>query len=81
MLEDLLERIDQSELELLAESIKESLSEHRSWVRKINVATLGRQPFFTCHFIAEDPHNLIRKHGCSNNLYPIDFEKQKINKQ
>lgn len=56
MLEELLERIDQKEFELLADSIKQSLAEHRKWMHAISVAIVSRESISTNVFIAEDAH-------------------------
>ncbi|WP_432472117.1 diguanylate cyclase [Amphritea sp. HPY] len=60
MLEDLLERIDQHEFEQLADSIKQSLAEHRKWMQVISVAIVSREPINTNAFIAEDAHKHCR---------------------
>lgn len=60
MLEELLEKIDQHEFEQLAESIKQSLAEHRRWMHAISVSLISREYIDSSVFIAEEAHNQCR---------------------
>ncbi len=56
MLAHLLERIDKSQFETLSEDIKLSFSEHREWMRKLNIAVMSKDKLLDKSFIAQDAH-------------------------
>lgn len=56
MLVQLLERIDKDEFETLSEDIKLSFSEHREWMRKVNIAIVCREKLIDKSFVAPDAH-------------------------
>lgn len=60
MLEELLEKIDKHEFELLAETIKQSLEEHRRWMHTISIALINREYINSNAFIAEEAHKHCR---------------------
>lgn len=60
VLEELLEIIDQHEFELLAETIKQSLAEHRQWMDALNVALISCEYINSNVFIAEEAHKHCR---------------------
>lgn len=56
MLAHLLERISKDDFETLSDDIKLSLSEHREWVQKLNIAIISRDKLLDKSFIAKDSH-------------------------
>lgn len=56
MLAHLLERINKDEFETLSEDIKLSLSEHREWIRTLNIAVISRERLTDKSFIAKKSH-------------------------
>jgi diguanylate cyclase (GGDEF)-like protein len=56
MLVQLLERIDKDEFETLSEDIKLSFSEHREWMRKVNIAVVCREKLIDKSFVDLDAH-------------------------
>ena len=56
MLAHMLERISKDDFETLSEDIKQSLSEHREWIRKLNIAIVSREKLVDKSFIAKESH-------------------------